>query len=163
MSLLKRCPHWCVLREEFHCTLVLHSDSYIRCTYLSFAENSLVLRLLLLGMRLCSAQECVAALESRVVWERCTVESCAIYWLSTRHAVMTEIPACIIQSLKFQNAVGSSNLDTNGQNKVPIINEVSLFQEYITFQNCSRGEKRSFLERCPHFRGILRERLHCMG
>ena len=90
--------------------------------YLSFAENSLVLRLLWLGVSLCSAQECVAALESRVVWERCTVECCAIYWwVSTRHAVMTEIPACMIQSLKFQNAVGFSNLDTNGQNKVPIL------------------------------------------
>ena len=100
------------------------SDSYIRCIYLSFAENSLVLRLLLLGMSLCSA----AALESRVVWERCTVESCAIYWLSTRHAVMKEIPACIIQSLKFQNAVGSSNLDTNDRIKCPLLTRCPYFK-----------------------------------
>ena len=57
----------------------------------------------------------------------------------------------------------SSNLDTNETEESVRISEVSLFQEFNCMQELLLGkEKVSLLERCPRFRGVLREQLYTL-
>ena len=65
-----------------------------------------------------------------------------------------------MQSCCCDNYSGTSLIQTPmGQKKVSIIvSEVSLFQGLNCMQELFLGkEKVSLLERCPHFRGVLRE------
>ena len=56
----------------------------------------------------------------------------------------------------------SSNPDTNGTEESVHISEVSLFQGLLMQELFLGKEKVSLLERCPHFRGVLRERFNCI-
>ena len=53
-------------------------------------------------------------------------------------------------------------MDTIGTKESVLIRDVSLFQGLNYDVRTVFGERKvSFLERCPYFRGILREGFHC--
>ena len=57
-----------------------------------------------------------------------------------------------------------TNLETIGPEESVLIREVSLFQGLKSTQTWYLGRKKvSCLERCPYFRGVLIEGLHCSG
>ena len=62
-------------------------------------------------------------------------------------------------SVSYSNAtVELSNPDTNGTEESGCISEVSLFQGVNLHSGTVLGEEEvSLLEKCPHFRDVLRE------
>ena len=54
-------------------------------------------------------------------------------------------------------------MDTLGPGGVSCIERVSSFQEYIYIKKGYLGHSKvSLIERCPYFRGVLKEGFHCI-